>query len=38
MAVIKKTRTTGAGEDAEKWDPSALVVGMQAGAATVEKV
>ena len=34
MAIINKS--TSAGEDVEKGNPFALVVGMQTGAATVE--
>ena len=35
MAVINKS-TTSAGEDVEKREPRALMVGMQMGAATME--
>ena len=36
MAIINKSAKTRAGEDVEKGDPFALLVGMQTGAATVE--
>ena len=36
MAIINKSPTS-AGEDVEKGNPRALLVGMQIGAATVEK-
>ena len=40
MAIINKStnqQTTSAGKDVGKGNPSALLVGMQTGAATVEK-
>ena len=36
MAIINKATTTGVGEVVEKRDPSALLMGLQTGAATVE--
>ena len=36
MAKIKNQETTGAGEDVEKGNPLALLVGMQTGAVTVK--
>jgi hypothetical protein len=37
IAIIKTPPTTGAGEDVGKRNPSPLLVGMQAGATTLEK-
>ena len=34
MAIIKQQ--TSVGEDVEKWNPIALLVGLQTGVATVE--
>ena len=36
MKTCSKSLITGAGEDVEKRNPCALLVGMQTGAATVE--
>ena len=36
MAIIKDTRNKSVGEDVDKWNPCALLVGIQTGVATVE--